>query len=74
MREKITNLGDSPALVLSPEILAQMGLSVGDEIGITLAGGVLTVRPLPDAARAATIQAAMDDVFARRADALRRLS
>ncbi|HEX6606148.1 MAG TPA: hypothetical protein VF276_04460 [Chloroflexia bacterium] len=74
MREKITNLGDSPALVLSPEILAQMGLSVGDEIEITLADGVLTVRPLPDAERAATIQAAMDDVFARRADALRRLS
>jgi antitoxin component of MazEF toxin-antitoxin module len=74
MREKITSLGDSPALVLPAEILAQMGLSIGDEIEITLADGVLTVRPLPDEERAAKFQAAMDDVFARRADALGRLS
>ena len=73
MREKITSLGDSAALVLPAEILAQMGLSVGDEIEIALADGVLTVRPLRDEERAAKFQAAMDDVFARRADALRRL-
>jgi hypothetical protein len=49
-------------------------ISVGDEIEIVLADGVLTVRPLRDEERAAKYQAAMDDVFARRADALRRLS
>jgi hypothetical protein len=49
-------------------------ISVGDEIEIALADGVLTVRPLRDEERAATIQAAMDDVCGRRADALRRLS
>jgi hypothetical protein len=38
-----------------------------------LEDGVLTVRPLPDEERAAKFQTAMDDVFARRADALRRL-
>jgi antitoxin component of MazEF toxin-antitoxin module len=73
MREKITRVSDSAALVLSADILAQMGLRIGDEIEITLADGVLTVRPLPDEERAAKFQAAMDDVFARRADALRRL-
>ncbi len=49
-------------------------ISVGDEIEIALADGVLTMRPLRDEERAAKYQAAMDDVFARRADALRRLS
>ena len=73
MREKITRMSDSAPLVLSAEILAQMGLSIGDEIEITLADGVLTVRPLADEERAAKVQAAVDEVFASRADALRRL-
>ena len=74
MREKITSVGDSPALVLSAEILAQLGLSIGDEIEITLVDGVLEVRPLRDEERAAKVQAAMEDVIARRAEALQQLS
>jgi antitoxin component of MazEF toxin-antitoxin module len=74
MPTKITNLGGSPALLIPAEILAQMGLRIGDEIEITPADGVLTMRPLPDAERAAKVLAATDDVFARRADALRQLA
>jgi hypothetical protein len=50
-----------------------MGIGVGDEVDVSLIDKTLIVRPLPEAERASKVQAAIDDVFARRAGLLQRL-
>jgi antitoxin component of MazEF toxin-antitoxin module len=74
VREKIIRVDDVPALVLTPDLLAQLGLRIGDEVEVVLTDGALTVRPVAEVARDAKVAAAADDVFARRRDALKRLA
>ena len=73
MRRKITTSGNSAALVLSQDVLGLMGVGVGDEVDLSLVDRTLLVRPLPEAERSARVQAAIDDVFSRRAVLLKRL-
>ena len=43
--------GNSAALVLSPEILASLGLAIGDSVEVALSDRQLILRPTDDAAR-----------------------
>ena len=74
MRRRITTSGNSAALVLSQDLLGLMGVGVGDEVDLSLVDRTLVVRPLSETERAAKVQAAVDEVFSRRADLLRRLA
>lgn len=74
LKRKITTSGNSAALVLSQDILALMGLSVGDEVDLQLIDRTLVVRPLPEIERERRISSAMDSVLSRRRSLLRRLA
>ena len=74
MRKKITASGNSAALVVPREFLAQMGVKVGDEVELTMKDRTLVVRPVAQVARDEKVQAAADDVFRRRRSALKRLA
>jgi antitoxin component of MazEF toxin-antitoxin module len=44
--EEIETINGSSVLVLSPELLAEMGLATGDKVEITRTDRTLTVRPV----------------------------
>jgi len=74
MRKKITTSGNSAALVVPREFLAQMGVKVGDEVELTMIDRTLVARPIAQVARDKKVKAAVDDVFRRRRSALKRLA
>ena len=74
MRKKITTSGNSAALVVPREFLAQMGVKVGDEVELTMIDRTLVARPVGQVARDEKVKAAVDDVFRRRRSALKRLA
>lgn len=62
-RKKITTSGNSAALLLSRELLAQMGIDIGDEVEISLMERTLVVRPTKELERDKKVKAAIEDVF-----------
>jgi antitoxin component of MazEF toxin-antitoxin module len=74
MRKKITTSGNSAALVVPREFLAQMGVKVGDEVELTMIERTLVARPVAQVARDEKVKAAVNDVFRRRRSALKRLA
>ena len=74
LRRRITTSGNSAALTLSQDLLGLMGLSVGDEVELSLVDRTLVVRPVEEAVRAEKVRLAMDDVLVRRKVVLRRLA
>ncbi|HEX3034346.1 MAG TPA: hypothetical protein VHT73_04320 [Thermodesulfobacteriota bacterium] len=73
-RKRITKSKNSAAILLSQEILDQMGLKVGDEIDISVVGRSLILRPLDEVERAKKIQDATNAVFERRKSAYKKLA
>ena len=61
MLKKITTAGNSAALVLSQDVLGLMGVSVGDEVDVTLVDRTLVVRPVDEADRDRRVGAAKRD-------------
>jgi putative addiction module antidote len=74
MRKKITTSGNSAALVVPREFLAQMGVKVGDEVELTMIDRTLVARAVAQVARDEKVKAAVDEVFRRRRSALKRLA
>jgi antitoxin component of MazEF toxin-antitoxin module len=74
MRKKITTSGNSAALVVPREFLAQMGLKVGDEVELTMIDRTLVARAVAQVTRDKKVKAAVDDVFRRRRSTLKRLA
>jgi antitoxin component of MazEF toxin-antitoxin module len=72
--EQVLTLGDPAELVISQEILKQIGVGAGDKIEIAISDRALVVRPLEDAERARKIAAATRDVFDHRRDAYLKLA
>jgi antitoxin component of MazEF toxin-antitoxin module len=73
-RSRITASGDTPALLLSQEVLDQMGLKVGDEVDISLVERTLILRPLDEAERARRIENTASLIFERRKSAYEELA
>jgi len=74
MRKKITTIGNSAAVMVPREFLAQMGVQVVDEVELTMENRTLLIRSVEQVARDEKVQAAADDVFRIRRSALKRLA
>jgi antitoxin component of MazEF toxin-antitoxin module len=74
LNEQVLTLGDPAELIISQEILKQIGVGAGDKIEIAISERALVVRPLEEAERARKIAAATKDIFDRRRDAYLELA
>ncbi len=66
--------GDAAAVVLSPALLEQLGLRIGDVMDVTLGDRQLILRPATDIARRELVEEITREVFERRRDAYQRLA
>lgn len=73
-RERITAVGESVALLLSKDILDQLGIAVGDEVEVSVLDRTLLLQPLDEVDRAKRLETLTKSVFARRQDAYVRLA
>ena len=72
---RITTVNGSAAVLISPEILEQMGVQIGDEVDVAVADNTLVVRRVDEESRPErTLEEIIDGIFERRADAYRRLA
>jgi antitoxin component of MazEF toxin-antitoxin module len=74
LNEQVLTLGDPAELIISQEILKQIGVGAGDKIEIAISDRALVVRSLEEAERARKIAAATRDIFDRRRDAYLKLA
>ena len=74
LNEQVFTLGEPAELVISQDILKQIGVGAGDKIEIAISERALIVRPLEEAERARKIAAATRDIFDRRRDAYLKLA
>ncbi|GAK60132.1 hypothetical protein U27_00023 [Candidatus Vecturithrix granuli] len=73
-QQQITQMGNTAALLLPPDILEQTGIHIGDTIEISVVDGMLIVFTLQEFERKQKIQDAVRKVFARRQSTYQRLS
>lgn len=73
-RQKIAVIESSAALRLSDEILEALGVSVGDEVELSLEDKALVIRSLAEAERAERIASLTDELLDRRSDAYEELA
>lgn len=73
-RERLTVVGESAALLLPKEILEKLGISIGDEVEVSLFDRTLLVQPLDEADRARQLATLTKSVFMRRQSAYIRLA
>lgn len=71
---EITMIENSPALMLTQEMLDALGAHIGDEVEISVSEQKLIVRAVTEAERVATMEKIMDDLFAARRSAYERLA
>ncbi|MCB0113985.1 MAG: hypothetical protein R2873_09085 [Caldilineaceae bacterium] len=72
---RITTIDGSAAVLLSPEIMEQMGVRIGDEVDVAVADNTLVVRRIDEETKPErTLEEIIDGIFDRRADAYRRLA
>ena len=73
-RERITAIGESAALLLPKEVLDKLGITIGDEVELSLIDHTLLLQPLDEANRAQQLAAITQTVFARRQRAYTQLT
>jgi len=73
-RERITAVGESAALLLPKKVLDKLGITIGDEIELSLIDRTLLLQPLDEADRAQQLAAITKSVFARRQSAYTQLA
>lgn len=74
LTKKITQLGNSAAIVLPKDILALMNLGIGDEVEIKLVDKSLVVKPLSENARQELFETALRKVMLERKSMLENLA
>src|SRR5262245_11380657 len=72
--EQVLTLGDPAELVISQDILKQIGVGAGDKVEVAISDRAVIVRPLEEAERARKIAAATRDIFNRRREAYMKLA
>jgi len=65
-RQTITTLNDNPALVLPQEMLAQLGVAIGDDVDVIVVEGMLVVRTPAEAERDQRVAALTQSLLERR--------
>jgi antitoxin component of MazEF toxin-antitoxin module len=73
-RQKIIAVDDSPSLLLTPELLEKPGVSIGDELDLTVEGRTLIIRPTDETERRARMDGAMKELMKRRRKVYGRLA
>ena len=66
MFELIAADGNSVAVVFPRELLAQVGMGVGDQVDITLIDRTIVLRPIDEAERAQRIEEITEQLFIQR--------
>ncbi len=74
LTKKITQLGNSAAIVLPKDILALMNIGIGDEVELTMMDKTLVVKSISEKERQEIIKNAADKVFLRRKSMLEHLA
>ena len=74
LTKKITQLGNSAAIVLPKDILAMMNLGIGDEVEIKMVEKTLVVKPLSENSRQELFETALNQVMIRRKSMLENLA
>jgi antitoxin component of MazEF toxin-antitoxin module len=74
LNEQVLTLGDPAELIISQEILKQIGVGAGDQVEVAISDRAVIVRPLEEAERARKIAAATKDIFDRRREAYMKLA
>jgi antitoxin component of MazEF toxin-antitoxin module len=72
--KKLTKLGNSQALVIDKQTLAQMGLSEAGEVSMTLHGRQLVITPVNPVIPEDQLQESLDRVLDKYDDVFRRLA
>ena len=72
--KKLTKLGNSQALVIDKQTLAQLGLSEGDEVQVTLHGYQLVITPVQPHLPEDIFQESLDRILEKYDDLFRRLA
>jgi antitoxin component of MazEF toxin-antitoxin module len=65
-RQKITMVNNTAALLLTPDVLDQMGISIGDDVEVTLVDRALILRPLAEMEREQTVATLTQALLERR--------
>jgi putative addiction module antidote len=74
LTKKITQLGNSAAIVLPKDILALMNIGIGDEVELTMIDKTLVVKSISEKERQEIVKNAADKVFLRRKSMLEHLA
>lgn len=73
-RHQLVTLGQSAALLLPQELLAQINVRLGDEIEVSVIDQTLILRSLEEAQRQQHLETIIDQVLTRRKSAYQRLA
>ncbi len=74
LREKVTAVGNSAAIILPRDLLETLGLKIGQEVDLPVMGRALVIRSAQDAERQKVLRPAADRIFNRRHGLLTRLT
>jgi putative addiction module antidote len=74
LTKKITQLGNSGAIVLPKDILAMMNIGIGDEVELSMNEKSLIMRPLSENTRRELFQSSLNQVMIERKELLKRLA
>ena len=74
LTKKITQLGNSAAIVLPKDILAMMNIGIGDEVELSMNEKSLVVKPISEKARQELFQSSLIQVMVERKELLERLA
>ena len=72
--KKLTRIGNSQAIVIDKQTLAQMGLSEGSEVQMTLHGQQLVLTPVRPTIPDEDLRESLDSVLDRYDELFRRLA
>ena len=73
LNEQVLTLGDPAELVISQDILKQIGVGAGDKVEVAVSDGAVIVRPLEEAERRVKSPPPRD-IFDRRREAYLKLA
>ena len=74
MFELIATGGNSVAVVFPRELLAQVGMEVGDQVDMMLIDRTIVLRPIDEAERAQRIEEITEQLFTQRKSAYEALA
>ncbi len=74
LTKKITQLGNSAAIVLPKDILAMMNIGIGDEVELSMNEKSLVIKPISEKARQELFQSSLKQVMVERKELLERLA